>query len=104
MTPSCHFGWKATGPRPGNNEVTSTASSHSLGDLIDLVKYPLDRPESPDYWASIMTARNQLGVDGCAVINDFVHLQGVAALNQEILSQKHTDPLLESDNEPLFPL
>jgi len=102
MTPSCHFGWKATGHRPGNNEVTSTASSHSLGDLIDLVKYPLDRPESPDYWASVMTARNQLRVDGCAVINDFVHLQGVAALSQEILSQKHTTHFSNQAMNPYF--
>ena len=102
MTPNCHFVWKATGRRPGNNEVTSTASSHPLGELIDLVKYPLDRPESRDYWASVMTARNQLGVDGCAVINDFVHPRGVTALNQEILSQKHTTHFSDQAMNPYF--
>ena len=102
MMPSCHFGWKVTGPRHGNNEVTPTASSHSLGDLIDLEKYPLDHPENPDYWASVMTARNQLRVDGCAAINDFVHPQGVAALNQEILSQKHTTHFSNQAMNPYF--
>jgi hypothetical protein len=82
--------------------VTSTASSHPLGELIDLVKYPLDRPESRDYWASVMTARNQLGVDGCAVINDFVHPRGVTALNQEILSQKHTTHFSDQAMNPYF--
>tara|TARA_B100001245_G_scaffold84378_1_gene60908 strand:- start:6061 stop:6936 length:876 start_codon:yes stop_codon:yes gene_type:complete len=82
--------------------VTSTASSHPLGDLIDLVKYPLNHPESRDYWASVMAARNQLGVDGCAVINDFVRPQGVTALNQEIVSQKHTTHFSNQAMNPYF--
>ena len=87
------------------------AATHALGDLIDLEKYPLHQPVSADYQSSVAVARDQLRADGCAVVSDLVHPQGVALLNEEILSQKHTthfsdqvmNPYFHFDHNPEFP-
>ena len=84
---------------------------HSLSNLIDLEKYPLHRPGSTDYQSSLMAARDQLRDDGCAVVKNLVRAEGVALLNAEILSSKHTthfsnqamNPYFHFEHNPKFP-
>ncbi|WP_298847689.1 2OG-Fe(II) oxygenase [uncultured Ruegeria sp.] len=54
-----------------------------LQDLVDLGRYPIDRPDSPAYDRLIEDVRRELEQDGCAVLPGFVHQQGIALLVQE---------------------
>ena len=44
-----------------------------LQDLLDLGRYPIDRPDSPAYARLIGDLRRELEQDGCAVLPGFVH-------------------------------
>lgn len=54
-----------------------------LHDLVDLGRYPIDRPKSAAYWRMIDDLRRDLDRDGCAVLPSFVHARGVEALREE---------------------
>ncbi|NOD83100.1 hypothetical protein [Ruegeria sp. HKCCD6119] len=54
-----------------------------LQDLVDLGRYPIDRPDSPAYDQLIEDLRRELEQDGCAVLPGFVHEAGVKLLVQE---------------------
>lgn len=54
-----------------------------LQDLIDLGRYPLDRPGSQAHAQMIADIRRELEADGCAVLSGFVHADGVARLVAE---------------------
>ncbi|MGR3615859.1 MAG: HalD/BesD family halogenase [Paracoccaceae bacterium] len=52
-------------------------------DLVDLGKYPIDRPGSPAYERMIADLRRELQDDGCAVLARFVHDNGIKTLVAE---------------------
>lgn len=54
-----------------------------LQDLLDLGRYPIDRPDSPAYVRLIEDLRRELDQDGCAVLPGFVHEKGIALLTEE---------------------
>ncbi|MBO9452874.1 hypothetical protein J7426_21605 [Tropicibacter sp. R16_0] len=54
-----------------------------LQDLVDLGRYPIDRPDSPAFERMIQDLRRELDTDGCAVLPGFVHDEGIAALVKE---------------------
>lgn len=54
-----------------------------LHDLVDLGRYPIDRPGSPAYERMIMDLRRELETDGCAILPGFVHEAGIADLVNE---------------------
>ncbi|WP_164658583.1 hypothetical protein [Tropicibacter sp. Alg240-R139] len=54
-----------------------------LHDLVDLGRYPIDRPDSPAFERMIMDLRRELDTDGCAVLPGFVHGDGIVALVNE---------------------
>ncbi|WP_300066775.1 hypothetical protein [uncultured Ruegeria sp.] len=54
-----------------------------LHDLVDLGRYPIDRPDSPAYDRMIEDLQRELGQDGCAVMPGFVHPQGIELLVSE---------------------
>lgn len=54
-----------------------------LQDLLDLGRYPIDRPDSPAYARLIGDLRRELEQDGCAVLPGFVHEDGIARLVEE---------------------
>ena len=67
-----------------------TASSHHLcpipiTELIDLDRYPVDRPDSPRYTAMVTGARATLADDGCAVIPQLLHSAALPIMSTEIL-------------------
>jgi len=57
-------------------------------DLIDLERYPIDRPNS-DLAARIADAQQALGESGCAVLPGFLTPAGIAALTQEAEANAH---------------
>jgi len=83
-----------------------------LSDLLDLERYPLDRPDDPAITAAIGAARSALRSTGCAIIRGLVSREGVAALDAEITSQKHTthystqvmNPYFHTAMNPEFPM
>ncbi|MBQ4825061.1 hypothetical protein J4729_10945 [Leisingera sp. HS039] len=54
-----------------------------LSDLVDLGRYPIDRPGSEAYARLIADLQRDLGADGCAVLPGFVHQDGIAMLAAE---------------------
>ncbi|MDA7967186.1 hypothetical protein [Ruegeria sp.] len=54
-----------------------------LHDLVDLGRYPIDRPDSWAYEQMIRDLRRELDQDGCAVLNGFVHEDGLGHLRRE---------------------
>ncbi len=54
-----------------------------LVDLVDLGRYPIDRPDSAGYQRLIADIRRELDADGCAVLPGFVHDGGLAQLLAE---------------------
>ncbi|UWQ23419.1 hypothetical protein K3553_10425 [Leisingera aquaemixtae] len=54
-----------------------------LSDLVDLGRYPIDRPGSSACARLIADLQRDLAADGCAVLPGFVHQDGVARLVAE---------------------
>ncbi|WP_299982835.1 hypothetical protein [uncultured Ruegeria sp.] len=54
-----------------------------LHDLVDLGRYPIDRPDSHGYRQLIADLRRELDEDGCAVLPGFVHEDGLDKLIAE---------------------
>ncbi|SHE57508.1 hypothetical protein SAMN05444279_104135 [Ruegeria intermedia] len=54
-----------------------------LVDLVDLGRYPIDRPDSAAYQRLIADIRRELDADGCAVLPGFVHQGGLTQLLAE---------------------
>lgn len=52
-------------------------------EFIDLARYPLDRPGSPEHAALLAGVRRKLAADGCAVLKGFVPADRVADLVAE---------------------
>jgi hypothetical protein len=84
---------------------------HQLGRLVDLDRYPLDRPQSPRYEAAVQRARHGLRREGCAVIKDLVHRHGLGILSDEIVARKPTthfstqtiNPYFHTEHNPDYP-
>ena len=73
-----------------------------LGELVDLDRYPLDRPETGAYRAAVAAARTGLTGDGCAVIRDLVRPDGVRRLDDEISARKYTTHFSTQVINPYF--
>ncbi|WP_264213201.1 HalD/BesD family halogenase [Leisingera thetidis] len=54
-----------------------------LSDLVDLGRYPIDRPGSKAYARLLADLQRDLQADGCAVLPGFVHQDGIARLAAE---------------------
>ena len=95
-----------TGAAPGG-----AARSLGLADLVDLERFPIDEPSSPEYVAAVDTARRGLRSVGCAVLEGFVRPEAVQVLNDEILDRKHAthysteiiNPYFHTTADPAYP-
>ncbi len=82
-----------------------------LADIVDLERYPLHRPESASYSASLQEARRELRSAGCAVVRSLVRPEAVERLNAEIVERKHTthfstqhiNPYFHTEVDPSYP-
>lgn len=91
--------------------MTSTIDAPSLDQLLDLDRYPLDRPSSSAYRAAVERARMDLRARGCAVIENLVRPSALAALSVEIRDLKsHThystqtmNPYFHTEPDPAYP-
>ncbi len=82
--------------------IDSPVADIALGDIIDLDRYPVDQPGSPEYTAAVDAARQGLRSVGCAVIKDFVKPEALARLGQEIWDRKHTTHFSTQVINPYF--
>ncbi len=73
-----------------------------IDELVDADRYPLGRPGDPAYRDAVDAARVGLRADGCAVVKQLVRPDAVAALNGEIVSQKHTTHFSRETINPYF--
>ena len=74
----------------------------TLGDMIDVDRYPLDQPTSSGYLAAVARAREQLRADGCAVVADLIRPETIAVLHDEIVTRKHTTHFSTQNINPYF--
>jgi len=74
----------------------------ALADLVDLDRYPLDRPESAAYANTVAEARQGLRSVGCAVIKDLVRPEALRVLSDEIVARKPTTHFSEQTINPYF--
>ena len=56
----------------------------TVPEILDLDRYPLDRPDSPGYGVALHDARSALDVDGCAVLRELVRPAARAAMQAEV--------------------
>jgi hypothetical protein len=80
----------------------NTTPEPPLGELLDLGRYPLDRDDDPAVAAAIDDARAALRSTGCAIVRGLVSAGGVAALDREIVSRKHTTHYSTQRMNPYF--
>ncbi len=73
-----------------------------LDELVDLDRYPIDRPDSAAYQAAVDQARAALRSDGCAVIKDLVRPDGLARLGAEIWERKKSTHFSTQVMNPYF--
>ncbi len=98
-------------PALGGDGPVSSASTPELRELVDLDRYPIDRPGHPAVRAVVDEARSELRLDGCAVIRDLVLPAAVQRLDCEIVERKHTthfsqqvmNPYFHAERNPAFP-
>ena len=89
----------------------ASMSGCALGQLVDLDRYPLDRPDTDAYCATVADARAALAADGCAVIRDLIRPDAVQRLDGEIDARKHTthysteliNPYFHTSGDPDLP-
>ncbi|MDF1717897.1 MAG: hypothetical protein P1U75_14680 [Antarcticimicrobium sp.] len=82
-----------------------------LHDLVDLERYPIDRPDGAGYGQMIADLRQSLAEDGCAVLRGFVHAEGLeqllaearAAAPRAYRSFSRTNAYFSTDNPSLPP-
>ena len=74
----------------------------TLSELVDLDRYPIDRPDAPDYQAVVDAARADLDSVGCAVIKDFVRPDALRRLGEEIWDRKPTTHFSTQVINPYF--
>ncbi|MEM7139671.1 MAG: arpA protein [Actinomycetota bacterium] len=73
-----------------------------LSDVVDVERYPLDRPEAPAYTAARDAARAALRSVGCAVIKGLIRPDAVDHLAAEIERAKPTTHFSVQNMNPYF--
>lgn len=74
----------------------------SLAELVDLQRYPIDRPAAAKYSAAVAAARSDLRDVGCAVIKDFICRDALTLLADEIEARKQTTHYSTEAINPYF--
>lgn len=77
-------------------------TTFTLAEIIDLDRYPIDRPDSGDYRDAVDTARAGLRAVGCAVIKELVQPDGLDRLGEEIRARKPTTHFSTQMINPYF--
>ncbi len=73
-----------------------------LHELVDLDRYPIHQPESPQYRATVEEVRTGLRSVGCAVIKDLVSPEALETLGAEIWERKPTTHFSTQVINPYF--
>lgn len=73
-----------------------------LSDMIDLDRYPIDQPGTPEYADAVAAAREGLRAEGCAVVKDLVKPNALERLGAEIWERKPTTHFSTQVINPYF--
>ena len=60
----------------------------NVENLIDLNNYPIDRPDSTEYLEIVKSVRLDLAEDGCAVLSNFLSVEGLETIANEAEERK----------------
>lgn len=80
----------------------ASRTSWHLGEIVDLRRYPLDRPESRAYREAVAAARHALDNDSCAVLSQFVRIDRIERLQAEAESLQHYAVYRKHEHNPYF--
>ncbi len=89
----------------------TAAMEESLGALIDVARYPIDKPHDPARADLVESCRRQLAESGCARLQAFINPEALVAMAGEVdarpsLMDRTADwqnPYLSDDDETLAP-
>lgn len=77
-----------------------TSPDTPLRGFVDLDRYPIDRLDSEPGRALVESCRRQLGIDGCAVLKNFVPAAAVERLESETLELSPRAHYNEGETNP----
>lgn len=89
--------------------MSAEPGRRQIADLVRLDRYPIDAPESETYGAMVTRCRHQIEGVGCAVLPDFLTVEGLELLRGESAavaasayhSRQHTNVYFSADDESL---
>lgn len=70
-------------PKVDRNLRFADAGSTTLDDLVDLERYPLDAPESPQFAELVERVQADLAQDGCSILPGFLTAEGLDKARRE---------------------
>ncbi len=71
-------------------------------NLIDLERYPIDRPASPGYRCAVEEVRAALAAEACAVLSGFLRAEQLALLRREAQSLQGSAVYVAQVHNPYF--
>ncbi|MGB3737514.1 MAG: hypothetical protein WA964_21350 [Ilumatobacter sp.] len=74
-------------------EQLANPEAGDLSDVIDLDRYPINRPGSSEWTAMIERIHTQLADDGCLVLTDFLRPAALALAEEEIAAMAEHVPI-----------
>ncbi len=77
-------------------------SSWQPGDIVDLQRYPLDRPESRTYRDVVEAVRQALDTQSCAVLSNFVRADRIDRLRAEAETLRPHAVYMKHEHNPYF--
>lgn len=66
-----------------------------LDDVVDLGRYPIDRPGSEAWWELVREARDELGREGCSSMPDFLRSEALERAHAEVANLADKAPVRE---------
>lgn len=79
-----------------------SASYWQLGDVVDLQRYPLGRPESRAYQDVVEAVRQALDTESCAVLSNFVRADRIDRLQAEAETLRPHAVYMKHEHNPYF--
>lgn len=82
--------------------IENLSPGWQIGDLVDLERYPLDRPGTEAYRRCVDSVRHALETGSCAVLSDFIRAGRIEVLRAEATELKPQAVYRRHEHNPYF--
>lgn len=82
--------------------MLASAKTPGLGEIVDLDRYPIDKPHKTKIQAVIEACRDRLDYDGCALIRDFIRPESLERMRAESDRLYNQTYWSEASHNPYF--